>query len=46
LPVVATPVGGLREQIRDGETGVQLRASMRRLATAIRSLFSILYATR
>jgi glycosyltransferase involved in cell wall biosynthesis len=39
LPVVATPVGGLREQIRDGETGVlAARVDAPALATAIRSL--------
>ena len=42
LPVVATPVGGLKEQIRDGEIGVLARSmDAESLAEAIKSLLLV-----
>jgi glycosyltransferase involved in cell wall biosynthesis len=39
LPIIATPVGGLTEQVRDGETGILARAAdAPSLAEAIRRL--------
>jgi glycosyltransferase involved in cell wall biosynthesis len=39
VPVIATPVGGLPEQVRDGITGlVATRADAQNLAAAIRAL--------
>lgn len=41
MPVVATPVGGIREQVLTGETGVLADAvSARSLATAIKTLMT------
>jgi glycosyltransferase involved in cell wall biosynthesis len=41
LPVVATAVGGVPEQIRDGETGILVQPrSPRELADALAGMFS------